>query len=178
MYMIPKILITGPPKSGKSTMISELLRFYTEKNYKVYGFLTPEVKKDNNREGFDVQDIFTKETFPLARVSNYKTEFKLGKYSVFVKEFENYIDTLFNIENRAINLIIIDEIGKMELYSEKFQELIKKLFKSNIPLIATIGEKMSHSVKDYILRLPNITLLSLTRNNTEKVFQTILSLLS
>ncbi|TFG28316.1 MAG: hypothetical protein EU532_05600 [Promethearchaeota archaeon] len=175
--MNPKILIIGPPRCGKSTMISKLIRLYTEENYKIFGFLTPEVKKDNNREGFDVQDICSKDRFPLARVGNYNTRFTLGKYSVFVKEFENYIDTLFNIEDREINLIIIDEIGKMELYSEKFQELIKKLFKSNIPIIATIGEKMKHSVKDYILRLPNTKLLNLTRDNNEKVFQTILSLL-
>ena len=176
--MNPKILITGPPKCGKSTMISKLIEFYSKKNYKIYGFLTPEVKKDNKREGFDVQDNHSKDRFPLARIGNYKTRFKLGKYSIFVKEFENYIDALFNIEDRKVNLIIIDEIGKMELFSEKFQDLIKKLFKSNTPLIATIGEKMSHSVKDYILRLPNITLLNLTRNNSEKVFQTILSLSS
>ena len=73
--MNPKILITGPPRCGKSTMISKLIEFYSKKNYKFYGFLTPEVKKINKREGFDVQDIHSKERFPLARIGNYKTGF-------------------------------------------------------------------------------------------------------
>jgi len=61
--MKPKILITGPPRCGKSTMITKLIEFYSKKNYKIYGFLTPEVKHINKRVGFDVQDIFTKIKF-------------------------------------------------------------------------------------------------------------------
>ena len=38
-----KALITGPPRCGKSTLIQKLITYYLENNYKISGFLTPEV---------------------------------------------------------------------------------------------------------------------------------------
>ena len=174
--MNPKILITGPPRCGKSTLISKLIEHYLQKNFKIYGFLTPEIRKNNKREGFDVEDINSKKRFPLARVGNYNTKFKLGRYSVFVEDFENYIDEFLDIEEIFPNLLIcIDEIGKMELFSEKFQELIKKLFQSSITIIATIGLKIKHPIKDFILMIPNSMLLNLNRKNQEEIFDKIIS---
>ena len=175
--MKPKILITGPPRCGKSTMITKLIEFYSKKNYKIYGFLTPEVKHINKRVGFDVQDIFTKIKFPLARIGNFNSEFKLGKYSVFIKEFEKYLDSALNMNENEIDLLIIDEIGKMELFSKKFQDFIKKFFQSEIPIIATIGEKINHPVKDFILEIQNTTLILLNRENKNDVFLKIRNLL-
>ncbi|MFW9988471.1 MAG: nucleoside-triphosphatase, partial [Candidatus Odinarchaeota archaeon] len=51
--MTKKILITGPPRCGKSTLISKLINYYTnEKNFMIFGFLTPEVRERGNRIGF------------------------------------------------------------------------------------------------------------------------------
>lgn len=176
--MNPKILITGPPRCGKSTLISKLIEHYLQKNFKIYGFLTPEVKKKNKREGFDVEDIYSKKRFPLARVDYYNTKFKLGRYSVFVEEFENYLDDILNIEEHIGNLIVIDEIGKMELFSKKFQDLIKSLFQSETPIIATIGQKITHPIKDYILKIPNTALFTLNRQNQEEIFHKITSIIA
>ena len=176
--MKAKILITGPPGSGKSTLISRLMGYYTQKNYKVYGFLTPEVRQNNKRKGFDVEDIYSKKKFPLARVEPLNTKFKLGKYSVLIKEFEDYLDTALNIKENLIDLLIIDEIGKMELFSRKFQDLIEKFFQSEVPIIATIGQKVNHPIKDFILGIQNTTLLFLNRENREDVFQKIISLIN
>ena len=176
--MKAKILITGPPGSGKSTLISRLMGYYTQRNYKIYGFITPEVRQNNKRKGFDVEDIYSKKKFPLARVEPLNTKFKLGKYSVLIKEFEDYLDTALNIKENLIDLLIIDEIGKMELFSRKFQDLIEKFFQSEVPIIATIGQKVNHPIKDFILGIQNTTLLFLNRENREDVFQKIISLIN
>lgn len=172
-----KILITGPPRCGKSTLISKLIEYYTiKKNYTIYGFLTPEVKKSGNRIGFDIVDIFSGDRSQLARVGDFKTKFKLGKYSIFIDEFENYLETTLLLERKTVDLIIIDEIGKMELFSSKFHELIKKLFQSDIPIIATIGQKIQHPVKNYILKIPEVYLFELNRKNQDDIFQKISTL--
>ncbi len=174
--MKPKILITGPPRCGKSTLILKLIEHFSQKNVKIYGFLTPEIRKDNKREGFYVEDIYSKKRFPLARVGNFNTNFKLGKYSVFVQDFDNYITELLeSIEKIPGSIYCIDEIGKMELFSKKFQEFIKKLFESDIIIIATIGMKIKHPIKDYILSISNSVLLSLNIKNQEEIFNKIVS---
>jgi nucleoside-triphosphatase len=164
----------GHPKSGKSTLIAKLVNYFVfERKYSVQGFLTPEVKKSGKRIGFDVEDINTKERKQLAREGNFGIQHKLGKYCVFIEEFENYLSKFDSIERLNANLIVIDEIGKMELFSFKFQEWIKKIFQLEIPIIATVGLALKHPLKDYILNLPNIKLLNLTRQNQNEVFQEI-----
>jgi len=177
--MNKKILITGPPRCGKSTLISKLIEYYTiEKNYIVYGFLTPEVRESGNRIGFDVVDVCSGNTSQLARVGDFKTKYKVGKYNVFVDDFDNYLGKFLDLEGKSINLIVIDEIGKMELFSLKFQNFIKKIFSSNTPIVATIGLKLNHPLKNYLLELPFVKLLNLSRQNSQIIFEKVISLIS
>lgn len=178
--MKSKILITGPPRCGKSTLISKLICYFTNKDYIIHGFLTPEIRKNNKRIGFDAEDINSKMRIKFARVGNYETRFKLGKYYIFIEEFEQIISKLerVRVKSEKVDLICIDEIGKMELFSKKFQEFIKKVFYSDIHIIATIGKKMQHPLKDYILNIPEVNLINLNRQNQHNVFQKIISIIS
>jgi nucleoside-triphosphatase THEP1 len=177
--MDKKILITGPPRCGKSTLISKLIKYYTnEKNYKIYGFLTPEVRERGKRIGFDIVDIFSGNKAQLARVGDFKTKHRVGKYKVFVGQFDKYLENNLEIEVKSLDLIIIDEIGKMELFSMKFQDFIKKIFSSTIPVLATIGLKLNHPLKTYLLNLSCLKVLNLTRQNSQTVFEKVISLIS
>lgn len=171
-----KILVTGPPRCGKSTLISKLIDFFSAIKTPLRGFLTPEVRKKNNRIGFDIEDIMTKKRQKLARVGNHNTNYKLGRYSIFVEDFENYILKLENIEFHEEDLFIIDEIGKMELFSLKFQDFIKKMFSSNLSIIATVGLTIKHPIKNFILNNSNVKLFNLTRQNAQRIYQEIISL--
>ena len=176
--MSSKILITGPPRCGKSTLISKLIDYYRMKNYIIRGFLTPEVRKKGNRIGFDIVDIFSGEKARLARAGNNKTRYKVGKYKVFLEEFEEII-TNMNLNKRdKSDLIFIDEIGKMELFSQKFQNILRTLFSSDIPILATIGLRITHPIKDFLMNLPKLLLIHLTRQNFEKIFEEIISIMS
>jgi len=177
--MNKKILITGPPRCGKSSLISKLIEYYTtEKNYIIFGFLTPEVREGGNRIGFNIVDIYSGKISQLARVGDFKTKYKIGKYNVFVEEFDNYVETALSFEEKSIDLTIIDEIGKMELFSEKFKIFIKRIFTSNKSILATIGLKLKHPIKNYILNLPTVQLLNLNRQNFQFMFHKVISLIS
>jgi len=172
-----KILITGPPRCGKSKLISKLIEYYTvKKNYSIYGFLTPEVKKSGTRIGFDIQDIFSKEREVFARVGNYNTQNKLGKYEIFLEGLEKIISNFETTQFHQIDLFIIDEIGKMELFSKKFQDFILRIFASDLSIIATFGLTVKHPIKDHILSLPNVKLFNLDRLNFQKTYQKIITI--
>lgn len=178
-----KILITGPPRCGKSTLIRKLIDRLKEK-YMLYGFLTPEVRKNGKRIGFDIKDINSSKIIPLARKGNYNSEFTLGSYKVFIEKFDTFLSksmvTLRGIKgdpnHSKPSLLIIDEIGKMELFSELFQSKLKEIFTSNLSVIGTIGKGMNQPIKEFILNIPEIKLFSLTRNNQKDIFEKIMQI--
>lgn len=174
--MKPKILITGPPKCGKSTLIDKLIGYFKKKEIEIHGFITPEVRENQKRVGFDIRNIHSEKDYKLARKGNYDTKYNLGSYSVFINEFEQMLDDFQKEEKSEEDLIIIDEIGKMELFSPKFQNLIKELFSSSFPIIATIGLNLKHDLKEELLKKTEVLLLRLNRNNQEKVFKRIVNL--
>jgi nucleoside-triphosphatase len=180
-----KILITGPPRCGKSTLIRKLIN-NLQNDYTLHGFLTPEVKEKGKRIGFDIRDVNSGKTVPLARKGNYSSDFTLGSYKVFIDEFNHYLNEsmLKIIENERVDdqnnsfVLIIDEIGKMELFSELFQSTLKKVFTSDVAVIATVGKHMNHPIKDFILNKPEVKLFSLTRQNQKEVMQNILEIIN
>lgn len=172
-----KILITGPPRSGKSTLITKLIKYFNEKQMSIFGFLTPEVRKGNKRIGFDIEDIYTKERVKLARINKSNSDYRLGKYSVSITGLERIISNIENIKFTEKDILVIDEIGKMELFSEKFQDFVLHMFSSNLTIVATIGLTVKHPIKDHLLHIPDVKLFTLVHKNFQNLFQEIISLI-
>ncbi len=179
MKKISKILITGPPRCGKTTLVSRISTELKKLNNEIFGFITEEVKKGQKRIGFRAIDINLKNECWLSRKTNKKTQYMVGSYNVFIDEFEQFLEKCF--ENFSIdnsnNLIIIDEIGKMELFSHKFVSLISEMFKSKSSILATIGQKLRHPVKDMLLQMKNIKIYNLTRNNFDEIKSNLIQML-
>lgn len=176
--MSNKILITGLPGCGKSTLISRIIDYYTKHNFIIHGFITPEVREHDKRIGFDIIDIFSGEKSQLARVGKFNTKYRLGKYNIFIDKFDKFMEKTLNLEKTQFDLIIIDEIGKMELFSEGFQEIIKRIFNTDISIIATIGLNLRHSLKNYLLDIPSVHLLKLNPQNFNLIFKEVISVIS
>jgi len=138
--------LTGLPKVGKTTLLRQLAAELKRRKIKVGGFLSPEIQERGTREGFYTQDIATGKKALLAEVGAGGP--RVGKYRVDVKEFESVaLPCLKNC--RRYDVLILDEIGRMELESEKFGDLLADVLQTDIPVIASLHGRYLQTYSGY-----------------------------
>ena len=167
-----KILITGTPGCGKTTAIMKILEKLDCKN--VAGFFTQEIRHNGKRLGFRWERL-DGAIGTLAHV-DIKGRFKVGKYGVDVAGFEEAIVPILDTGENA-ELFVIDEIGKMECFSEKFAAAVRRLFESDKSVIATVAKKGAGFISE-IKNYPNMQLFNLSKDNRDKTIAEILRALS
>ena len=128
------ILITGLPGTGKTTVILRLLDLL--KGWKLAGFYTQEIREEGERKGFRVASL-SGGSGTLAHL-DLKTGHRVGAYSVDVRAFE---EIALPELHRPCDAVIIDEIGKMECFSERFVKAVREALGGPVPLVATVALK-------------------------------------
>ena len=128
------IFITGKPRSGKSTLVREIV---SECGVVVAGLMTPEIRRDGERVGFALEDIMTGEKGLLAHVG-IKDGPRVGKYGVCTEDLEKFTELSLKDLQEDVELVLIDEIGKMEMFSEGFKDAVDALLSSKTPVLAVL----------------------------------------
>ncbi len=117
-----KIAITGKPGIGKTTIVKKLLK-YIEAD----GFYTEEVRRGGKRIGFSLITTWG-EIYTLAHV-DFRGPYRVSKYGVDISVLDRVVERL---EKSDSDFFVIDEIGKMELFSLRFRKFIENnIFQKN-----------------------------------------------
>lgn len=169
MGLIKKnILITGLPGIGKTTLIKKLSEEL--KDFHPVGFYTTEIRENGIRKGFELISLDGRRGL-LSHI-NIKSHCRVGKYGIDVRGFEDFIDSIPFL-NPETTLVIIDEIGKMECFSDKFIKLLKEIQDSEKLVIATIALKGGGLIAD-IKKRDDTWLFEITRSNRDSLLSEIL----
>jgi nucleoside-triphosphatase len=168
-----KILLTGLPSCGKTTAVTQIINNFNSE--KIAGFYTQEIREGGIRKGFSWQRL-DGATGMLAHI-DIKSSFRVGKYGVDVAGFEKSVVPILDAEESDTKLFVIDEIGKMECFSEEFVIAVRRLFKSNKSILATVALKGSGLISE-VKNYSNTKLFNLTRHNRDKTIVEILQTLS
>ncbi len=159
-----KILVTGLPGSGKTTLVASLLESLPDKNL-VTGFITREIRERGTRLGFELMSPEGRRAV-LSHVE-FRTPYRLGKYRVDLRSFENFLESV-RFFAPEIRLVVIDEIGKMECLSEKFREIVFRLVSGPGNLLATIALRGTPFMEGIKLS-PGIQIYELTPANRNRL---------
>jgi len=158
-----KTLITGKPGVGKTTLVQKIIKRMGSIN--MAGFYTSEIRSAGSRLGFELQGL-NGGYRTLAHVE-IDSRHRVGRYGVDKDGFEEFLATL-DLLNPDVELIVIDEIGKMELFSYRFRSLVCDALNADKQLLATIPLKGNHFIEEIKQRL-DIKLLEVTHANRDRL---------
>lgn len=159
-------LITGPPRSGKSTVIKKALSALDSKGLKAGGIYCPEIRENGKRVGFKIVDIMTGNSKILAHVEQPEGP-KVSKYRVNVPNVDSMSKNAISRALDEAEIIVIDEIAPMEVHSEEFRRQVKKVLDSQNPVIAAIHRRSSSGFIGRVKKRPDSKIIKVTEENRE-----------
>jgi nucleoside-triphosphatase len=162
-------LLTGRPGTGKTSLVRQAV---AELKGKAGGFYTEEIRVQGTRLGFKLITLDGQEAV-LAHV-DFHGRYRVGKYGVDVDELDRVGVPALEEAIRQRDVIVIDEIGKMELFSKRFREVVLEAIHSDKPVLGTIMLN-SHPWADEVKRQPQVRLVEIARTDYYQVLADIKS---
>jgi nucleoside-triphosphatase len=160
-----RLLIEARPGAGKTTAIGHLANRLRERGVPLSGFLTRELREHRRRVGFEIE-TFAGERGLLAHV-DIKGSPRVSRYGVDIEEFERLALPQLDAPSSE-GVVLIDELGKMELASARFRETVAALFDADVPLVATV-HAFRHPFTDELKKRPDVELVRLSRANRDEL---------
>ncbi|KPK25412.1 MAG: hypothetical protein AMK69_14390, partial [Nitrospira bacterium SG8_3] len=143
--MSRNILVTGPPRCGKSTLIERVVGRIQKP---MTGFFTREMRQGGKRVGFSIITMDGKESV-LAH-QDTKSRFRVGKYGVNLDHIDQ-IAVPSMVPAKADEIVVIDEIGKMECFSFLFRQTLLNVLNSDNSVLGSIalkGDKFIQNIRE------------------------------
>ena len=165
------ILLTGRPRVGKTTIIKDVVGRLPGQ---AGGFYTEEIRERDRRQGFKIVALDGQEGV-LAHVG-IKGRMRVSKYGVRLIDLEGVGVTAIREALAQKDYVVIDEIGKMELFSQAFKDAVWQAIHSDKPVLGTITLS-SHPWADSVKALPQVTIIEVTKTNRDGIAQQVLDLL-
>lgn len=174
------LFLTGIPRIGKTTRLLETVEWLlsiemiddiSAPHIPYAGITTREVldEQSGKRIAFEATGVQTQERVTVAHVDWYQScRHKVGKYGVHLLAFDDLmqteIDALTYEQSDAPNLMIIDEIGKMEACSDKFRSIVEEALQKHV-VLATISKSDDPPWIQKIRQHSDANVIELTKKN-------------
>uniref|UniRef100_UPI00358F8C33 cancer-related nucleoside-triphosphatase isoform X2 n=1 Tax=Myxine glutinosa TaxID=7769 RepID=UPI00358F8C33 len=172
------VFLTGIPGVGKSTLIQKVCEVLQTSDCPAVGFYTQEVRQAGRRTGFDVVTLAGSRG-PLARVSGISAghgDCRVGQYIVDVNSFEQLvIPILTNVSSN--DTYVVDEIGKMELFSQAFRSAVGQLLdRPGTTVLGTLPAPRSRS-PEFVEKVRNrqdVKVFTITKENRNSILNDVI----
>jgi len=134
-------LLTGPPGVGKSTIVSRVVLRLKSAGVIVGGCSTAEKRIRGARVGFEVLNLTDGTRGELASISADLGP-RVGRYRVNLADLSAVGAAGLAKAAASSEVIVIDEVGPMELVSPEFRRGVRACLDSGKPILAVVHERL------------------------------------
>jgi nucleoside-triphosphatase len=159
------LLITGLPGTGKTTIIKQAAQAL---GARAGGFYTEEIRGPGGRKGFRLVTLPSGGREAVMAHVDIRTRNRVGRYGVDVATLDAVGVAAVREAVQSREVVVIDEIGKMELFSGEFQGAVLKAMSSPKIIVATVMHK-SHAWVNALKAMPQVTVWQVTESNRDEM---------
>jgi nucleoside-triphosphatase len=162
--MKKNILLQGYPGVGKTTVIKKTIHGIESAG----GFYTEEIREGSRRRGFKITTLEGKQG--TLAYKGRASPHRVGTYGVDIAILESLgVESIREtLDDKSKWLVVIDEIGAMELFSSHFRDAVIEAFNSPKKVLATIPIK-SNVFVEKLKSHKGTALISVSVDNRDSV---------
>ena len=166
------ILLTGRPGVGKTTMVNRVYEHYSKNGFKIEGITTREIREAGARKGFMITDLKSGQEGWLAK-KDLGVGPRVGSYVVVSEDLEKIgVAALERSVNGTADLVILDEIGPMEMTSNSFRNSISRVLDGDKAVVATV--KFGSRYPEVEKTSQRSLYWEITKENRESIYRKII----
>jgi nucleoside-triphosphatase len=156
--------VTGQPGIGKTTIILKTVEALRDMGFKVGGMLSREVREKGTRLGFELIDLDTEKRGWLAHVNQPEGP-HVSKYRVNLRDLENIGAGSIRNALTDAQIVVVDEIGPMELHSSAFKEAVVQAMNSDKLVVGVIHQRARDPLIDSLRKRDDVEIFEATYGN-------------
>jgi nucleoside-triphosphatase len=167
------LLLTGNPGVGKTTVLLRVVEGLKFNGHSVGGMLSREVRSSGSRVGFEIRNLANNQRGWLAQVDK-KEGPQVGKYRVNLLDLDRIGADSISEAVDTCEVIALDEIGPMELFSNRFKEVVTMAFQSKKLVIATVHWRERGFLNSLLGKINAVEWFEVSMDNREMLHELIL----
>jgi nucleoside-triphosphatase len=168
------LFLTGQPGIGKTSVLLRITDALKAKGYDARGMISREIREQGTRVGFEIIDLYTGQRGWLAHIKQPSGP-QVGKYRVNLDDLKNIgVNSILNAIKNA-DVIIVDEIGPMELFSQVFKDAILQAVDSSKPLLGAIHFRAQDPLINTIKTRNDVEIFTVTNENRQNLHNFIIT---
>jgi nucleoside-triphosphatase len=167
------LILTGAPGVGKTTVLTKTVDALKAKGVSVGGMVSREVREDGVRVGFEILDLADGKHGWLAQVKGQNGP-QVGRYHVNLSDLDTIGTAAITKALEKFSVVAIDEIGPMELYSQKFKLAAAQALESKKLVLAVVHGKAKDPLVTQVKRRVDAEIFNVTFSNRESLAEQLI----
>jgi nucleoside-triphosphatase len=160
------VFLTGVPGVGKSTVVSRIAENLKSSGMTVGGMTTGDLRSQSSRVGFEIRDLLSGQCGTLAHV-NQRIGPSIGKYRVNSEDLDQIGAEAILSAVKQADLILVDEVGPMELTSLRFKDAVKSALECGKPVLGTVHRNAQDALVKRIKESAHIEVIEVNNQNRQ-----------